>query len=120
LRYIGHWSVMGFGFWAIRERASGRFVGEVGFADFKRDLQPSIEGVPEAGWVLARWAHGKGFATEAVRAILEWGATHFESPRTICLINPGNLASIHVAKKCGFRELTRAIYKDHETILFER
>jgi len=71
LRYVGHWSLLGFGYWVIQEKLSGRFVGEVGFADFKRDIKPSLEGVPEIGWVLASWASGKGLATEAVRAAVE-------------------------------------------------
>jgi RimJ/RimL family protein N-acetyltransferase len=120
LRYVGHWSLMGYGFWVIRERATGRFIGEVGFSDFKRDIQPSIEGVAETGWVLARWAHGKGFATEAVRAALDWGTTHFQSPRTVCLIHPENRPSLRVAEKCGYREFKRTAYKGHTTIIFER
>ncbi len=32
LRYAGHWSLMGFGYWVIEEKSSGRFVGEVGFS----------------------------------------------------------------------------------------
>jgi hypothetical protein len=34
--YIGHWALMGFGYWVIEEKATGEFVGDVGFADFKR------------------------------------------------------------------------------------
>src|SRR5579875_2663294 len=39
-RYIGHWTALGFGYWAVRERASGRFAGEVGLADFRREIDP--------------------------------------------------------------------------------
>ena len=53
LRYAGLWPTLGFGYWAIEDKAEGRFLGEAGFADFKRDMTPSIEGLPEAGWVLA-------------------------------------------------------------------
>jgi RimJ/RimL family protein N-acetyltransferase len=120
LRYVGHWSVMGFGYWVARDRATGRFVGEVGFADFKREIEPSLEGAPEIGWALAPWAHGRGLATEAVRASIAWGANHFESGRTVCLISPENLASIRVAEKCGYQEFKRTTYKGHPTILFER
>jgi RimJ/RimL family protein N-acetyltransferase len=61
---------MGFGFWVVREKSTGRFVGEVGLANFRRDIEPSLGESKEAGWVLSPWAHGKGFATEAVRAAL--------------------------------------------------
>jgi RimJ/RimL family protein N-acetyltransferase len=118
LRYAGHWSLLGFGYWVVREKSSGRFVGEVGFADYKRELVPSIKGMPELGWVLASWAHGRGFATEAVQAALAWGATHLSSPRTVCIIHPDNAASLRVAAKCGFVEVTRAAYKGRSTILF--
>ena len=118
LRYVGHWAIAGYGFWQIRERATGRFVGEAGLADFKRDLALSFDGAPEAGWVLAPWSHGKGYATEAVMAVLAWSATAFQ--RTVCVIDPDNAASLRVAAKCGYRELARALYKGSEVIAFER
>jgi len=120
LRYAGHWSLMGFGYWAIREKSSGRFAGEIGFADFKRDIQPSFGGAPEIGWALAPWAQGKGFATEAVRAAIAWGDAKFERARTVCLIAPDNLPSLRVAEKTGYREFVRTTYKTKPTILFER
>ena len=67
--------------------------------------------------MLAPWAHGKGFATEAVRAILAWGAAHLGG-RTVCMIDPANLASIRVAEKCGYKEFARTTYKGEPTILF--
>lgn len=120
LSYAGHWALMGYGYWVAEEKLTGRFVGDVGFADFKRDIDPSLKGVPESGWVLAPHAHGNGYATEAVRAILTWGDAHFGLPRTACIIQPENTASIRVAKKCGYRELTRTNYKDHEVVMFVR
>jgi RimJ/RimL family protein N-acetyltransferase len=120
LRYVGHWSLLGFGYWAIEEKDTGDFVGELGFADFKRDIEPSLKGVPELGWVLASKAHGKGYATEAVRAAIAWGQSHFGSARTVCIIHPENLASIRVAEKCGYKEFERTTYKGHATLLFNR
>lgn len=120
LRYAGHWSLTGFGYWAIEESASGDFVGEVGFADYKREIQPSIQNIPELGWVFVPRVHGRGYATEAVGAALGWGRTHLSSPSTVCLIHPANLASIRVAEKCGFRKYHDAIYKNEPTLLFAR
>src|ERR1039457_5470037 len=45
LRYVGHWQWMEFGFWAMEEKATGSFVGEVGFAEFKREMEPPIRRV---------------------------------------------------------------------------
>ena len=120
VRYVGHWALMGFGYWVVTDKASGEFLGEVGFADYKRELEPSLDGAPEMGWVLMPHAHGRGVATEAVRAALAWGETRFESKRTTCLIDPGNAASIRVADKCGYREFARTTYKGTPVILFER
>jgi RimJ/RimL family protein N-acetyltransferase len=103
LRYVGHWQWMGFGFWALEEKATGTFAG-----------------TPEIGWVLAPHAHGKGYATEAVRAVVAWGAGHFGPARTVCLIHPENLRSVRVAEKCGYKELHRTTYKGQPTIIFER
>jgi RimJ/RimL family protein N-acetyltransferase len=121
LRYIGHWSVMGYGYWVVTERASGRFVGEVGFAEYRRAMEPSIEGTPEIGWVVAGWARGRGFATEAVRGAVSWGEARFgRDQRTVCIIAPGNLVSIRVAEKCGYQRIGEASFHGQPTLLFAR
>jgi RimJ/RimL family protein N-acetyltransferase len=115
LGYAGHWALLGFGYWAVREKSTGRFVGEVGLADFKRDITPSIEGMAEAGWVLAPWAHGSGLATEAVRAALAW-----HPGPSVCLIDPANVASLRVADKCGYAEYARPLFKGLPSVLLRR
>jgi RimJ/RimL family protein N-acetyltransferase len=120
LRYAGHWALLGFGYWLAEDKASGEFLGEGGFADFKREIQPSFEGMPEIGWAVVPAAHGKGLATEAVRALCAWGDQHFGKQHTVCMIDPENIASVWVAKKCGYQEFHRATYKDHPTVLYRR
>lgn len=118
--YVGHWALLGFGYWALAEKASGRFVGELGFADFRRAIAPPMRDVPELGWALASHAHGKGYATEAVRAAVAWGDTRFASARTVCMIDVGNHASIRVAEKCGYREFERTTFNGRPMVFFER
>jgi RimJ/RimL family protein N-acetyltransferase len=120
VRYAGHWQMLGYGYWLVEEKSSGRFVGECGFADMKRDMVPSLDGMPEAGWALASWAHGQGFASEAVTAMMAWGAAHFGTRTTACIIAPDNVPSIKVAEKCGYREVARTTYKGAPTIVFHR
>jgi RimJ/RimL family protein N-acetyltransferase len=105
LSYRGHWQLLGFGYWAVEEKSSASYIGEVGFADFRRGLYPVIEGLPELGWVLAAHAHGKGYATEALRAVVDWGDRHFGSLRTACIIRRDNHRSFRVADKLGYRTL---------------
>jgi RimJ/RimL family protein N-acetyltransferase len=120
LRYAGHWALLGFGYWAVEERASGRFVGDVGLGDFKRALEPSLDGMPEAGWVLDPTAHGRGYATEAARAALAWADANLAAGTSACIIAPENGPSLRVAEKCGFREWARTTYKGHPTIVLRR
>jgi len=120
LRYAGLWALLGFGYWVVTEKHSGRFLGEVGFADFRREIEPSLDGMPEMGWVLAPESQGHGYATEAVRAAIAWGEKHFDGRQTACIIAPENEASRRVAEKCGFRELQHTTYKGNPTIMFVR
>lgn len=119
LRYIGHWSALGYGYWVIEEKATGDFIGELGFADYKRTIDPPLV-FPEAGWALATSAHGKGYATEAILAILAWGDGNLPFDRTCCIINPENAASIRLAEKYGFRLLRDLQYNGKIVSLFER
>src|SRR5271170_6408856 len=57
LRYVGHWDLLGFGYWVVQEKATGKFAGEIGFADYKRDLEASLKHLPEIGWVFASDYH---------------------------------------------------------------
>jgi RimJ/RimL family protein N-acetyltransferase len=120
LRYAGHWALLGFGYWLVEEKATGRFVGEVGFGHYKREIEPPLNGMPEIGWVLASSMHGKGYATDAVRAALAWGDANFGSVHTACIVDPENLVSLRLAAKFGYRELKRTTYLGDPTIMFTR
>ena len=120
LRYAGHWAYLRFGYWAIEEKSSREFIGEVGFADYHRNIEPSVSDMPEIGWVLVSNARGKGYATEAVMAALAWGDASFGSRRTSCMIAPENLASIRVAEKCGYHHWLDTEYHGQPTLVFVR
>jgi RimJ/RimL family protein N-acetyltransferase len=120
LAYRGLWPLLGYGYWAIREKASGRYVGDLGFADFHRAVEPSIRGVPEAGWVLAGWAHGKGYASEALAHALAWLDAQQRFERSVCLIAPANVASIRVAQKAGYADPVSVRFNDADSLLFTR
>lgn len=119
LRSVGSWEVNGFGFWAIEEKASGSFVGEAGFLNAKRAIEPPLP-IPEMGWSLVPGVQGKGYATEAVAAAIAWGESHFGRVRFSCIIAPENAPSLRVAARFGFVEAARTTYKDHPTIVFYR
>ena len=120
LSYVGHWALMGFGYWVIEEKTSGEFVGDVGFADFKRDIAASMRGKPELGFALASRFHGKGYATEAVRAALEWADSELRAPATVCLVTPQNAASLRVVEKCGYQVFENSTYNDKPVLFLAR
>jgi RimJ/RimL family protein N-acetyltransferase len=120
LRNVGHWALLGFGFWIVHEKETGRFVGEMGFGVHKRDIEPPLGDAPESGWVVMPWAHGRGFATEGMRAVVAWGDERFGGGRTVCMIDPSNAPSLRVAEKLGYKEYARTTFKGAPTILFER
>ncbi|QIG46360.1 GNAT family N-acetyltransferase [Nordella sp. HKS 07] len=119
LRYRGLWPLVGFGYWAVEEKDSGRFVGDVGFGDFHRMIEPPIHGFPEAGWVVSPDFHGKGYASEAVAAALGWLDAAGKG-RSVCIIDPENTPSLRIAAKNGFREYQRTTFMSSEVILLER
>ena len=111
---------LGFGFFAIEERATGLFVGEAGFHDLHREMEPSIEGTLEAGWALMSNGQGWGYATEAMTAAINWADSAFPDHRMTCIINPDNLPSLRVAGRLGFVEQQRTQYKGSPIVVFER
>ena len=120
LRYAGHWRLLGYGYWAVEERASGAFLGEVGLADWKRDIEPSIEGEPEAGWVFRPEAQGQGFAREAVTAMLGWSDAFLDAPSTVCIVAPEHAASIRLARAVGYADVLETRYAGEPTRLMRR
>jgi RimJ/RimL family protein N-acetyltransferase len=117
LRYAGHWQWMDYGFWAVEDRATGAFAGEIGLAEFEREMDPKLD-TPEAGWVLAKAFQGRGYGSEALTAVLAWADARM--PATTCLIHPENQASLRLAAKFGYREQARTEYKGQATVVLRR
>lgn len=119
-RSVGGWALLGYGYWAVCDRHSGRFLGEVGLIDGLRNLNPSISGTPEAGWCFAQHAWGQGYASEALAAALTWTDDHLRAPRTVCMIDQGHAVSAHLARKHGYVLLREATLGDDRVEIFTR
>ncbi|MFT3725283.1 MAG: GNAT family N-acetyltransferase [Hyphomonadaceae bacterium] len=118
-RYAGSWVLLGHGFWAIEDRVTQRLIGEVGIMDAKRDIDPPFGDDREFGWALLPEAHGKGYASEALQAALDWEKRHLGGDCIVALIDPDNAPSIKLANKFGFNERARTAYRGVATIQFE-
>jgi len=89
-----------FDLWPTIEKGSGRLVGHCGLLD--KEVAGRLE--IELAYVIAPAAWGRGFATEAGRAIRDHALTGLGCKRLIALIHPANAASERVAAKLGFRQ----------------
>lgn len=120
LRYAGHWSLLGFGMFAVFERSSEAFIGEVGLADFQRGLGPDFDGIPEAAWLFTGASHGQGFALEAMRALLDWFDGERLECRCVCIIDIENNGSIRLGSKLGFEQYGVTHYRGANVGKYER
>lgn len=91
----GHWTLRGYGMWALEEKASGILVG------FAGPHYPAGWPDREVGWAVAKPHWGKGYATEAARAGIDYAANVLHWPHVIHVINPANARSIAVAERLG-------------------
>ena len=120
LRYHGHWSMLGYGFWAVEDMTSGHFIGEMGFADFHRSIDPPLGDTPEMGWALAPAFHRLGYGFEALSAVLAWGRDTLLAKRYACMISPANTASLALAARLGFEETLRTEYHGEPALILHR
>lgn len=116
----GLWAMLGYGYWSVERRSDGRYIGQLGFADFKRDMEPSLEGLPEMGWLFAAEVHGQGFASEGVAAALAWADEALKEQEIVAIISPANAPSIRLAERVGFVRSEETRYKSEATLVFRR
>jgi RimJ/RimL family protein N-acetyltransferase len=120
MRYAGHWALLGYGNFAIIEKASTQYVGETGLWDAHRGMGADFDGFDEAGWFIAPWAHGLGYGFEAALLVHRWYRARIGRHRTVCMIDPANTPSFGLASKLGYRPFHQSIYRNQPVVLFER
>jgi RimJ/RimL family protein N-acetyltransferase len=95
--FNGHWSLRGFGMWAMERKTDGVFLGRVGLH------HPPYWPALEAGWTLARSAWGHGYAREGARGAIDFAQRMLPPQRLVSFIQPGNQRSVKVALALGAR-----------------
>ncbi len=103
---LGHWQLRNYGSYALYEKELGRVIGIAGL-DY-----PSEWPEPEIQWGLAKQFWGKGYASEAVRAIKEMAKKHVPDISLISLIHPDNANSSNLAKAVGARFEKEIIFRN--------
>ncbi|MEO0982299.1 MAG: GNAT family N-acetyltransferase [Pseudomonadota bacterium] len=116
----GHWALAGYGYWAVEERATGAYLGEIGLQDALRGMIEAVKGLPEAGWGLASAVHGRGLGTEGLAAVFDWIDTHLDAPACWAMIDPENAPSLRLAERFGFKRETDTVYEGEAVRIFLR
>lgn len=93
--YLGHFELRGYTHWALELRDTGELVGRCG--PWRPEGWPGLE----VGWLLGREHWGKGYASEAAAAALDYAWRELRADRVISLVHPDNERSARVARRLG-------------------
>lgn len=98
-----HFDAHGFGFWALEDKSSGALLGFTGIqhTPFVAEFTPCVE----IGWRLQRAAWGRGYASEAARAALQYAFAILQLDRVVSFTAVQNLRSRAVMERLGLRYL---------------
>jgi ribosomal-protein-alanine N-acetyltransferase len=99
----------GYGIWPVVHKGDHRVIGQCGITQI-----PGCEPDVEIGWFFNRAYQGKGYATEAARAVMEYAFAELHIARLYALIDRFNAPSIALANRLGMRydRIVRAYKRD--------
>ncbi len=111
---IRSYDEFGYGQWAVIEKSSGRLVGYCGLS------RTTVDGCDEVeiGYRLAKDRWGMGLATEAARAVLDFGFESCNLESVVAIVAPDHTASIHILEKLGFSNFTETHYAGWDVRLY--
>jgi RimJ/RimL family protein N-acetyltransferase len=92
---VGSWDLLGFGAWAIEEKATGAFAGQLALS------KPPHFPEREIGWLLMSGFEGRGYAAEAARAARTFAFGTLGWSTAVSYVNPDNVRSIALARRIG-------------------
>ncbi|MCG7343209.1 GNAT family N-acetyltransferase [Sporosarcina sp. ACRSL] len=91
-------SQFGWGVWFVVDQETNTIVGDIGFKG-----KPTSDKTVEIGYGIIPSAQNKGYATEAVRALVEWAFASGRVKKIVAECLHHNLASIKVLEKLGMK-----------------
>jgi len=106
-----YYGTYGYGLWAVILKDSGELVGRCGLLPWEIDGRTEVE----VAYLLGTPWWGRGLATEAAGAIVEFAFATLEVDRLIAMVDPRNDASRNVATKVGMSPLWMG-YVDDEGV----
>lgn len=102
-KFEKHFEKYGYGLFAVEEKESGEFMGFVGLnnVDFKAPFTPAVE----IAWRLDYPFWGKGYGSEAARAVLDYAFTELELDKIVAFTVPDNDRSQAIIEKIGLQRV---------------
>lgn len=110
--YPGHWTLRGYGPWALEEKQTGAFVGLSGL------WFPEGWYAPEITWALTPGHHGKGYATEGAKRAVRSAYEDFGWETAVSVIALDNAPSIAVAERLGATRESEIEYRYGQAYLY--
>jgi [ribosomal protein S5]-alanine N-acetyltransferase len=98
---IGDFAARGFGIWLIELGSAAGLVGTAAALVGTAGLRPLGDTGLEIFYSLAPGAWGHGYATEAARAVVEYGLGPLGLPEVLAEVDEGNAASVAVVRRLG-------------------
>lgn len=90
----------GFGFMMVIEKETGELVGHCGMKRVDNPLAPNV-GDHEIGWLVREDRWRRGYAHEAMRAVIDWAFRSIGAPHVVALTCESNVGSWKLMEKLG-------------------
>jgi RimJ/RimL family protein N-acetyltransferase len=113
---IEEWHRIGYGWFAIFEKSSRAFVGQVGLQCFEYDPRSAET---ELAFVIKKSAWGRGYAREAAGEVLRFGFERHQFEKIVSVIAPENPAPQAILRKLGFSCTGERTAYGHRVLYFE-
>lgn len=99
---MGWFARDGFGFMMMIEKDTGELVGHAGIKRVDNPLAPN-QGDFEIGWLVREDRWRRGYAMEAMRAVVDWAFTRHDAPHLVALTSERNEPSWRLMEKLGMK-----------------
>ncbi|QKN82207.1 GNAT family N-acetyltransferase [Scandinavium goeteborgense] len=114
-RVQARWDKYQFSWWAIKEKSSGVIVGAACLQHLA-----NVDGAPlEIGWRLVPEHNGKGYATEAAKAIIYFAAERVGTTYLVAVADPENTPSHRVMQRLGMTYKAVEQHYDVPCVVYE-
>lgn len=114
-RILPHYDRYGYGLWALFHKEDQRIIGIAGLMQQVIDNEEQVE----LGYRLLPSYWGKGLATEANRAILDFAFQELGLKNIISIIDPANIRSLEAAKRIGMRHIKDTVFHGIPVKIFQ-